>query len=392
MINFLRKSFIKNYQNVTDSKVRDQHALVATILGIISNIVLVIINLFAGIVSGSVAIIGDALNNLTDTGSSLITLVGFKISAMPADKKHPYGHERIEYISGLIVSIIIIVVGIELLNSSITALANNVKTEISIVALIILAVSIIIKLWQGYSYYKIGKTIDSLALKANSKDSINDAVSTTVILIGSIFIYYFPNIPFALDGLLGIFVSIFIFISGIGMIKETISPLIGVTPNHEFVKKIIDEIKSYPDVLGVHDVRCHMYGPTKSFMTLHIEMPANAKFLTAHDEVDNIEREIRKKFGVDLTIHMDPIENDDKETLELKAIVENAINKLGLSFHDFRIVQGDTHTNILFDVVVPAKYRLTNSEIQQVIEDEFRDSKQKYYLVINFDGEYIDQI
>ncbi len=392
MINFLRKIFIKDYENVTNPKVRDSHAVLATILGIISNIILVIIKLFSGFVSGSVAIIGDGLNNLTDTGSSIITLAAFKMSSRPADKDHPYGHERIEYVSGLIVSIIIIVVSIELFMSSLTSLIENKRIEITIVSLIILGVSILIKLVQGYSYHKLGKTIDSLALKANARDSINDAISTTVILIGSIFIYLYPNMPFALDGLLGIFVAIFIFISGLEMIKETINPLIGINPKHEFIKTIIEEIKAYPSVLGVHDVRCHMYGPTKFFMTLHVEIPANIEFLKAHDEIDNIERDIRKKYGVDLTIHMDPIETERKDVLELKSRVEAIIKGLDLSFHDFRVVNGDTHTNILFDIVLPHDYKLTPNEIKTKIEEEFKDDEHKYYFIIDFDGEYIDQI
>ena len=392
MVNALRKMFIKDYKNTSNPKVRDKHAMLATIMGIITNVILFVIKLFAGIISGSVAIIGDALNNLSDMGSSVITILGFKMASRPADTKHPYGHERMEYISGLVVSIAIIIMSIQVFGDSIEALVMNKQAEFSIVALVILGVSILIKLWQGLIYKKIGKVIDSVALEANFKDSFNDSISTLVILIGGLIIYFVPNIPFALDGVLGIFVAIFIFQSGVSSLKDTIDPLIGMNPKHEYVKKIIEDVKSYPVVLGVHDVRCHMYGPTKSFMTLHVEISSNEEILKAHDQIDNIERDIRKKYGVDLTIHMDPIENDDDETLELKAIVENAVNKLGLSFHDFRIVQGDTHTNILFDVVVPAKYRLTSDEIQQVIEDEFKEAKQKYYFVINFDGEYIDQI
>lgn len=390
MVDFLRRKFIKNYEDVTNQKVRDAHGKLACVGGIISNLVLFIMKFTIGLLTGSVSIVGDSVNNVSDMGSSVVTLIGFKMSNAPADKEHPYGHERIEYIAGLIVSIIILVVGFQLLMQSITAIKDNTKSELSIVAFIILGISIIIKLLQGLFYKQIGKKINSVALEATAADSINDVVSTSVILIGSLIIYFFPNIPFSLDGVLGILVAIFILISGIKMVKETVDPLIGVTPDHEYIQNILNDIKKYKVVLGVHDVRCHMYGPTKSFMTLHVEVDSSKYLLLIHDEIDNIEREIGNKYQLELTIHMDPIDINDKYSLELKAKLTILMDELNLHFHDFRIVKGDSHTNVLFDVVVPFKYKLTEEEIKTKVEEYFKDNKQKLYFIINFDGEYID--
>ena len=390
MVDFLRRKFIKNYEDVTNQKVRDAHGKLACVGGIISNLVLFIMKFTIGLLTGSVSIVGDSVNNISDMGSSVVTLIGFKMSNAPADKEHPYGHERIEYIAGLIVSIIILVVGFQLLMQTITAIKDNTKSELSIVAFIILGISIIIKLLQGLFYKQIGKKINSVALEATAADSINDVVSTSVILIGSLIIYFFPNIPFSLDGVLGILVAIFILISGIKMVKETVDPLIGVTPDHEYIQNILNDIKKYKVVLGVHDVRCHMYGPTKSFMTLHVEVDSSKDLLLIHDEIDNIEREIGNKYQLELTIHMDPIDINDKYSLELKAKLTILMDELNLHFHDFRIVKGDSHTNVLFDVVVPFKYKLTEEEIKTKVEEYFKDNKQKLYFIINFDGEYID--
>lgn len=390
MVDFLRRKFIKNYEDVTNQKVRDAHGKLACVGGIISNLVLFIMKFTIGLLTGSVSIVGDSVNNISDMGSSVVTLIGFKMSNAPADKEHPYGHERIEYIAGLIVSIIILVVGFQLLMQSITAIKDNTKSELSIVAFIILGISIIIKLLQGLFYKQIGKKINSVALEATAADSINDVVSTSVILIGSLIIYFFPNIPFSLDGVLGILVAIFILISGIKMVKETVDPLIGVTPDHEYIQNILNDIKKYKVVLGVHDVRCHMYGPTKSFMTLHVEVDSSKDLLLIHDEIDNIEREIGNKYQLELTIHMDPIDINDKYSLELKAKLTILMDELNLHFHDFRIVKGDSHTNVLFDVVVPFKYKLTEEEIKTKVEEYFKDNKQKLYFIINFDGKYID--
>lgn len=396
MINILRKLFIKNYQNTSEEKVRVAHGKLASVFGILSNLVLFIIKLFAGILSTSISIIADSINNLSDMGSSLITLVGFKLASAPADEEHPYGHQRIEYITGLVVSIIILFVGGSLLKTSIEKMINYTPTTIDntilYISIGILAASILIKLWQAYFNYKMGKIINSIALKATSKDSLNDCISTSALLIGNIILLFVHNIPFSLDGLLGILVSLFILVSGIKLIKETIDPLIGVSTNEEFVQKILKVIKEEPLVLGYHDLVCHMYGPTKCFMTLHIEVDGNQKMMVVHEAIDELERKVKDSFGVELTIHMDPIEIDNEVTNELRRRVKEAIREIhpSLSMHDFRVVMGDEHINLIFDLVRPYKFEITDEQILRSLQEKFSNEEKRYHFVIDFDYSFYD--
>lgn len=396
MITLMRKLFIKNYENIGEEKVRVAHGKLASFFGIFSNLILVIMKIFAGVISASISIIADAINNLSDMGSSIITLVGFKLASAPADKEHPYGHQRIEYVTGLVVSVVIMFVGISLFKTSIEKMINYEITTINpkfiYITIGILAVSILIKVWQSIVNYKIGKIINSVALKATSKDSLNDCISTAALLIGNIILLFVPNIPFSLDGLLGILVSLFIIISGIKLIKETINPLIGVSTNEEFVQKIIELLKNESFVLGYHDLVCHMYGPTKCFMTLHVEVDAKQKMLEVHDSIDNLERKVKEQFGVELTIHMDPIDIDNEETNQLRAKVKEVIKTIhpDLSMHDFRVVHGHTHTNIIFDLVRPYKFELSDEQILRAIQEGVKEEGKVLYFVINFDNVYMD--
>ena len=397
MVNFLRKLFIKKFENTSDEKVREAHGKLASFVGVFSNLVLFIIKMIAGLISGSVAIIADSINNLSDMGSSVITLVGFKLASAPADEEHPYGHQRIEYISGLIVAIIIIYVGGNLLITSFekilhyepTVVGNNVLY----ITIGILAVSILIKLWQSVFNKKVGKIINSLALEATAADSRNDSISTAVILLGTIIMLIFKDIPFSLDGVMGILVSLFILYSGIKLIKETMDPLIGVTSEHEFVQSILNFIEGYDICLGTHDVMCHMYGPTKCFMTVHVEVDASGDILEVHDEIDNIEKAVYKEFGALVTVHMDPIQTDNEEINELKKRVHQAVLEIdsNLSFHDFRVVVGPTHTNILFDIVVPFKYKLTKEEIITKLNEKIYDEGKQYYFVIELEHKFVKE-
>lgn len=397
MVNWLRKIFIKNFENTSDEKVREAHGKLASFVGVFSNLVLFIIKMIAGLISGSVAIIADSINNLSDMGSSVITLVGFKLASAPADEEHPYGHQRIEYISGLIVAIIIIYVGGNLLVTSFekilhyepTVVGNNVLY----ITIGILAVSILIKLWQSVFNKKVGKIINSLALEATAADSRNDSISTAVILLGTIIMLIFKDIPFSLDGVMGILVSLFILYSGIKLIKETMDPLIGVTSEHEFVQSILNFIEGYDICLGTHDVMCHMYGPTKCFMTVHVEVDASGDILEVHDEIDNIEKAVYKEFGALVTVHMDPIQTDNEEINELKKRVHQAVLEIdsNLSFHDFRVVVGPTHTNILFDIVVPFKYKLTKEEIITKLNEKIYDEGKQYYFVIELEHKFVKE-
>ncbi|MDE6241316.1 MAG: cation diffusion facilitator family transporter [Anaeroplasmataceae bacterium] len=392
----MRKFFIKNYKNTNEEKVREAHGKLASVFGIVSNLVLFGIKLFAGILSASISIIADSINNLSDMGSSLITLIGFKLASAPADEEHPYGHQRIEYISGLVVSIIILFVGGSLLKTSIEKMIGYTPTTVTnsviYISIGILATSILIKMWQAYFNYRMGKIINSVALKATSKDSLNDCISTSALLIGNIVLLFVKDMPFSLDGLLGILVSLFILISGIKLIKETINPLIGVSTNEEFVQKILQVIKEESLVLGYHDLVCHMYGPTKCFMTLHVEVDGNLKMMVVHEAIDDLERKVREQFGVELTIHMDPIEIDNEITNELRRRVKETIKEIhpNLSMHDFRVVLGDTHTNLIFDLVRPYKFEYSDEQILRMLQDKFKEGETKYYFVIDFDYSFND--
>lgn len=394
MVNFLRRTFIKDYENVKNQKVREAHGKLASFVGVISNLFLFALKLVAGLFSKSVAIIADSINNFSDMGSSIVTLIGFKMANAPADEEHPYGHERLEYIAGLIVAIIIMFVGGSLLFSSVDKIINYEYNEvpkiIAYVSLGILGASILVKLWQSLFNKKIGKLIDSVALEATAQDSRNDVISTSVILIGNIIILFTGDIGFSIDGILGILVSLFIIISGIKLIKETVNPLIGSSVSKEYVDEIVDFVKKNNFVLGVHDIMCHMYGPTKCFMTLHAEVDSEDNIIEIHDAIDDIETKVRQEYGVELTIHMDPIVNDEEtnnEKEKVRLIIE-ALDK-ELSFHDFRIVRKLSKSTILFDVVIPYKYKMTKEEIVEYITKEINKEEDKYSLLINFDYRYI---
>lgn len=395
MVNFLRKLFIKDYQNVKNQKVREAHGRLASFVGVFSNLFLFVVKLLSGIFSKSVSIIADSINNLSDMASSIVTLVGFKMANRPADEDHPYGHERMEYISGLFVAVIIIFVGSSLMITSIDKIANYTYEEIPdyimYITFGILGVSILAKLWQSMFNRKIGKLIDSLALEATACDSRNDVISTLVILIGNICIFFLGDIGFSIDGILGILVSLFIIVSGIKLIKETIDPLLGSPVSKEYVDEIVKFIIDNSIVLGVHDVMCHMYGPTKCYMSLHAEVDASIGIIEVHDSIDDIESKVREKFGVEITIHMDPIELNDEEINHLKESVRNILAELDkdLSFHDFRMVRKLSKSTVLFDVVIPFKYKMTKEEITDYIYKKINAEEDKYVLLIHFDYQYV---
>lgn len=395
MVNLLRKIFIKDYDNLNDSRIREQHGKLASFVGIFSNLVLFVIKLIAGLLTASVAIIADSINNLSDMGSSVITLVGFKLAGMPADEEHPYGHQRLEYIAGLIVALIIIFVGISLFSTSIDKIFNYVPIEINKTFLLIssgiLLVSILIKLWQSMFNKKMGKLISSVALEATAQDSRNDCISTGVVLLGNLVMLIFGNLSFSLDGILGVLVSVFIIIAGANLIKDTIDPLIGVSTDSSLISDIIKDIKNNEVVLGVHDVMCHMYGPTKMFMTIHCEVDSKGDIIVIHDHIDNIENEIFKKYGVLLTIHMDPLDIHDEEANKLKEEIKLIVNNIGneLDMHDFRVVRKLSKSTILFDLVVPYNYKYTNEEIINKIEEEFFKKHTDYVFLIHFDNIYV---
>ena len=389
MINLLRRIFIKDYKNTSDSEVREKHGLLASIVGIISNIILFGIKITAGIITGSISIIGDAINNLADMGSSLITLIGFKLSNKEADSDHPFGHQRIEYITGLIVSMIIMFIGLQLGLQSIDKIKNPIDINYSFIVLGLLFISVLIKLWQGLFNRKMGKAIDSVALLATSQDSLNDALTTTVILICALISKY---LNYNLDAYAGIFVALFILISGFKLLKESTDPLIGTPIDLEFVKKIEEDIKSYENVYGIHDVICHRYGPTKIFMSLHVEVPSSLEFMLAHDLIDTIEVDIKRNYDIELIIHLDPVDTSCETTNFLRNKLSEFLKEseyCDIHFHDFRIVKGVTHTNIIFDLVIPFEFKNKKDELKKYCEEKFKTLDSNYNLVITFDYEYV---
>lgn len=392
MVTFLRKLFIKNYQNVEDEKVREKHGVLASIIGIVFNTILFVIKLLIGIFTASMSIISDALNNMTDFGSSIVSLLGFKLAGKDADKEHPYGHQRIEYITGMITSfIIILVAGLLIYNSVLTLVNQDSSTSYSIRAFVILGISIVLKLILGFIYSGLGKAINSVALKANRQDSFNDAISTSIVLIASIIQYFFVDLWW-LDSSISILIALFILYIGIKMVKETASPLIGEVPDFNLIQKIVKDIKSYDGVLDVHDVMFHSYGPTKTFMMCHVEVDGYKDMFKSHDLIDNIEKEISSKYKVLLTIHMDPVDTKSEEIPKLYEIIKKTLQNLdkNLSFHDLRVVSGPTHTNVIFDVAIPIGVKENKLTITKTLRAEIKKYDSKYNLVINFDDNYID--
>ncbi len=400
MVNFLRKLFIKDYNNIGDEKVRIAHGKLAAFIGIFSNLLLFIIKCIIGILSFSVSIIADSINNLSDMATSVATLIGFHFAGRPADKEHPYGHERIEYITGLIVAIVVIFIGGILGVSSILKIVNYQVEEIdyivTYISIGILAFAILIKVVQFLIYRKISIIISSVALKATATDSLNDCISTGAVLIGTILVLILSlakvDIPFSIDGVIGILVSIFIIISGINLVREEINPLIGMPVAKEFVIQINEFINSYDVVLGTHDIMCHMYGPTKCFMTVHVEVDSKGNVVDIHNEIDDIESAVREKFNVELTIHMDPVILGDPEIDRIKEVVRNKLKEIdkNLTFHDLRLVKKNVST-VIFDVVINFDFEFNQDGLKRIIEKELKDKTGlEYVVIINFDHSFIE--
>lgn len=388
MRKLLLKLFVKDYQKTKDPVVRAKYGTLSGIVGIISNLILCAIKIFAGILSGSVSIMADGINNLSDAGSSIVTLIGFKLSTKPADEDHPFGHERIEYLTGVIVSMIILLIGGSLFITSFEKILDTDATmEVSPTIFIILGISILIKLWQAIFNKKNGKAIDSDALLATSQDSLNDCISTAAVIVGMI-VYSVFN--FSIDGYIGILVSIFILISGISMVKETISPLLGENVSKELSEKIGAKVMSYKGILGVHDLVVHSYGPNKIYATIHAEVSSKEDIFEIHDTIDNIERDFRQELNIDLVIHMDPIDVNDPKTKELKDKVLEIITDYDpvLTIHDFRIVPGPTHTNVLFDINMPITFKVTPKELRKIVTDKIKEYDNTLNPVIQIDQVY----
>lgn len=387
MIQLIIRTFIKNYKDVENHHVREAYGKLAGVVGIISNIILFIIKFTVGILFKSISVTADAVNNLSDAGSSIITLIGFKLSGKPADAKHPYGHARMEYITGLAVSFIIILLGVQLIQTSFDKVLHPEESVFSYLTITVLIISILMKLWQGMFNKKVGKTIHSTALEATAADSINDVVATSAVLLSTI-IAKWTGVN--LDGYMGILVAVFILVSGVKMIGETINPLLGMAPDQEMVDQIYKKIMSYDTVLGIHDLVVHNYGPQRCFASVHVEVPASQDILISHDIIDNIERDFARDMDIHLVVHLDPIVTDDETTNLLKAQVKHIVKDISpdLSIHDFRAVVGVSHTNLIFDVCVPFSVKMSDAEITGLISRKVKEINPTYYTVIVVDRSY----
>lgn len=387
MIKLLAKIFIKNSENYTDRKVRSAYGYLCGAVGIVINVLLFGGKFLAGTLSGSVAVTADAFNNLSDAGSSAISLIGFRLASQKPDPGHPFGHGRFEYVASLIISMIIILMGFELGKDSVGKIIDPVAVEYSALTFAILGVSILAKFYMFVYNRAVGKKIDSSTLKATATDSISDTVSTFAVLVSAILA---TTMGVFIDGWVGLVVAGFIMFAGISSAKETIDSLLGTPPDEEFCKKIQDIVLSHEGMIGIHDMIVHNYGPGRVFISLHAEVPSDGNFVAIHDTIDNIEHDIMKETGCLATIHMDPVDVNDEETAKMKAKVADIIKETDpvITFHDFRMVSGPTHTNVIFDIVVPHDYKLTDNEIAKTIADKIHSHDERYFAVIDVDKDF----
>ena len=387
MTNLLVKKFIKNHEDINDPNVRQKYGTLSSITGMICNIILFLLKYIMGSLSNSISIISDAFNNLSDCAGCLVTLLGYKLAAKPADKDHPFGHGRIEYLTSLIIAVLVILVGIELLKSSIIKIITPEEVKFSIIALTALIFSITVKLWMSFFNTKLGNKINSTVLMATAKDSRSDVIATTATLIALI-ASIFTKLP--IDGFMGIIVSIFILKAGYEIVKDTVDELLGKPADAELVEKIKNCVLKNEKILGIHDLVIHNYGPGNMIGSCHVEVACTENIMVVHNIVDDIEREIYKQLKVVMTIHMDPIEINDELTNEAKSLVLKILNSIdpSLSIHDFRLVHGETHTNLIFDILVPYECKLDNDTIKNIIDENLSKKETKYYTIIVFDREY----
>lgn len=388
MVTLLAKHFIPHYKDTKSPEVRHSYGMLCGIVGILLNILLFIGKFIAGTLSHSIAITADALNNLSDAGSSFITLAGFKLASQKPDPDHPYGHGRIEYLSGLFVSLLILLMAVELIKTSFGKILNPQITQINPLIILILISSILVKLYMSFYNQQIGKKIDSAALLATATDSRGDTLATLLVLASAL-ISLFTG--FGIDGYCGFLVGIFILYSGFNAAKDTINPLLGQAPDKEYVEEIEKLVTSHDLILGIHDMMVHDYGPGRVVVSLHAEVPADGNLLEMHDLIDHIEQDLAETCHCEAVIHMDPITVNDPRVSLLKEQIREIIKGIdeSLQFHDFRVVEGPTHTNLIFDVLVPYKFALKDSKLIDMINLKVKELNSSYFIVVKIDHTYV---
>lgn len=388
MIEFLVRTLVKNPENISDPQVRQDYGVLSGGVGIMCNLVLFLFKLLAGLLTGAVSIMADAFNNLSDAGSSVVTLIGFKMAGKPADTEHPFGHGRIEYLSGLFVAMAILLMGYELLKSSVDKILHPEELEFNLISVVILVAAILVKFWMAHFNFKLGKKISSETMKATATDSLSDCISTGAVLAG-VLIYGFFQVN--LDGYIGLVVAILVLAAGYNAAKDTIQPLLGSAPDPEIVQQIRELVLSEPIIMEIHDMVIHDYGPGRRMVSLHAEVAYDVDILAAHDVIDNIEQKLEEKFQYEATIHMDPVITDDEELRETREMVEQLVFKENENWkiHDFRMARGNTHTNLIFDLVVEAKDMLRAKEIEFDLKKKIHDEDSHYYAVIKVEQSYV---
>ena len=387
MTNFILKTFMKDYSDNKDSATRKKAGFLSSTVGIVCNIILFVSKFIIGTIANSVAIISDAFNNLTDCLSCIITMFGYNLASKPADKEHPFGHGRMEYFTSLIIAVFIIIVGFEFFKTSLSRIFNKEDIDVTYFTIIVLVLSILLKFWMYLFNKKMATIFNNQAMMATSYDSLSDAMTTSITLIGSI-ISLFTDFP--IDGVIGLIVSGLIIKTAISIIKDTLDELLGKPADKETTQQLLDIVMSHQGILGVHDLMIHNYGPNNMIASLHAEVDAKQNVLEAHDTIDNIEKEIFEKMKIMTTIHLDPIETDNIQLNQYKTIVSKVLNEIDpeLSFHDFRMVVGQTHTNLIFDVIISDKYRDKNQMLKEKIDEQLKLIDNKLETVITFDSQF----
>lgn len=387
MMHLLVRLFVKDHDHMEKDSVRKSIGNLTASVGVINNIFLCIFKFIAGTMANSVSITADAINNLSDAGSSIISLISFRLSSRPADAKHPFGHARYECVASLIVAVLILYLGVEMAQQSMDKILHPQESVFSWVAIIVLIASILVKLWMYVYNHAYGTRLQSSLMIATAADSLSDVLGTSAVLVS---ILLSPILKFNLDGYMGIIVAGFILYTGISLIRSALDDLLGKAPDPQLVEKISERIRRYEGVLGIHDMIVHDYGPNRLFVSVHVEVDYRRDIFESHDMIDNIEKEIKEEMGIETVVHMDPIKVDDELTNELRAMVKAVLEQMDprLSFHDFRVVPGTTHTNLIFDVVVPFGLSVSDEELMKQITERIHDRRCDCFAVITFDRAY----
>ncbi|MFI3141164.1 MAG: cation diffusion facilitator family transporter [Clostridia bacterium] len=388
MTKLMLKLFVKDHENTKSTIVREKYGLLSSVVGINLNILLFAVKFFIGTITNSIAITADAINNLADSGSNIVTLVSFKMSNRKPDKEHPFGHGRFEYIAALIVGFLVVIMGLEIIKTSIDKIMNPSEVSFSMPAVIVLCISILVKIWLAIFNRKLSKKIDSPALLAVSTDSMSDTVSTAA-TVACLVVSKFTNI--ALDGYVGIIVAGFILFAAYCILRETIGVILGKPPSKELVDDLIEYILSHDHVSGTHDLVIHSYGAANIFASIHVEIPADKDVLKMHDTIDLIEKDVLEKFGIQIVIHLDPLAVDDKQVNAMRAVVKAIVKTIDkdLKIHDFRLVSGSSHSNLIFDLVIPFDYKYSEKQLKEMIDEKVQSIDENYFAVVTVEHSFV---